>query len=895
MLLGLILLLALLLRRRGRAEGVSNSGGEGGGGAFGSTGVFDHQAHAVAGAGGYAAIDFDRKGQASVSLDGRNSHTHYYDPGPPVKTARIARFSWFTDGGDGNRVEFATGPTPEADFQVGKTIIGLTVADSTGDEHTDFTEVVVRDPVVPGAYCYYYYPLGAEGKNNYPVSDSFAAPEGPGSPKPVDAAQLDNGLQFGAVGDFPAGAQNIPFVARCVFHTPADGRSIALDVWHEGGPVKIVAGAETVFDSLASGTLTSTSSKVNIEAPVANAAELLEVQVIYWRQGSGEEAAVFKVNGMDGMQTDLGRVAPVLLDVDPTSSTLGGGGKAQVVGIGMFNRVQVRFNGQALQTNISNIDLNTAMFYVPIAQGEGIAYVTVANIVAESNSKEFMFSKSGIPPLKLEQLMFQPSEGVAMPKLQSGIAYGPDHRWYISSLDGHIYSFALSRDLVVTDFCKSENVGKDRAVLAVAFNPVDATPRVYASSAIIYWKEKIDAPDGWKNGMIHILEPTSDSCLAKTQDLITGLPVSNHDHGVNGMAFSQDGHLHFMVGGLTNAGFNSNFEMQGNKLGGMDEAPLSAACLVAPVLNSDFNGAVTYDSSDPGECRQTGGDVRVFASGLRNSFSMAYHSRNFFVATDNGANLGFGEKSTGCGDNDKDALGLNMPDELVKVIEGKYYGSPNRNRGRDNPLECTFRDPSEPSQGAYEAPLAVLESSTNGIMEMHSNLLGGQLKGNLLLSKLSTSENPGRVFRVRLNENNVIASGGADELWEASGLTIAMSPWGDIVMPQVYSQTVLVLRPLYDTPSVPMLAAVLPFRGPAAGGNLVQISGHNFGPNPVAYFDGRPCTQISNIAPGGTSFRCLAPPSPYGNQGKGVQVSVQVPGAPTAESYGGTDYKYMEI
>lgn len=40
-------------------------------------------------------------------------------------------------------------------------------------------------------------------------------------------------------------------------------------------------------------------------------------------------------------------------------------------------------------------------------------------------------------------------------------------------------------------------------------------------------------------------------------EVISGLPVSNHDHAVNGLAFAHDGQLLIQVGGFTNAGIPS--------------------------------------------------------------------------------------------------------------------------------------------------------------------------------------------------------------------------------------------------------------------------------------------------------------------------------------------------
>ena len=38
------------------------------------------------------------------------------------------------------------------------------------------------------------------------------------------------------------------------------------------------------------------------------------------------------------------------------------------------------------------------------------------------------------------------------------------------------------------------------------------------------------------------------------EDIITGIPISDHDHGINGIEFGDNGELYIQVGGNTNAG-----------------------------------------------------------------------------------------------------------------------------------------------------------------------------------------------------------------------------------------------------------------------------------------------------------------------------------------------------
>ena len=61
------------------------------------------------------------------------------------------------------------------------------------------------------------------------------------------------------------------------------------------------------------------------------------------------------------------------------------------------------------------------------------------------------------------------------------------------------------------------------------------------------------------------------------QPIITGLPTSNHDHGVNGGVFTDAGELLICVGGMTNRGIKSK------NLGGFPESYYAAAVLKANV------------------------------------------------------------------------------------------------------------------------------------------------------------------------------------------------------------------------------------------------------------------------------------------------------------------------
>lgn len=126
------------------------------------------------------------------------------------------------------------------------------------------------------------------------------------------------------------------------------------------------------------------------------------------------------------------------------------------------------------------------------------------------------------------------------------------------------------------------------------------------------------------------------------EDVVTGLPVSDHDHGINGLEFDDSGNLYIQVGGNTNAGVEGPLSQSYLQ----KENYLSAATLIArDVTSPSFDGFVTYDVDGN---MISGSDVQVFSAGLRNPYDLVFHSNGRLYGTDNGPNLKFGKKSISC-------------------------------------------------------------------------------------------------------------------------------------------------------------------------------------------------------------------------------------------------------
>lgn len=366
-------------------------------------------------------------------------------------------------------------------------------------------------------------------------------------------------------------------------------------------------------------------------------------------------------------------------------------------------------------------------------------------------------------------------------------------------------------------------------------------------------------------------------------ELSVGSLFSDHDHGVNGLAFDQNGDMFVSVGGFTNMG------LPGAGLGNHWENPLSAS-IVKILLSKgpNFDGHITYDRDLPDikHARKLSGDVEVYATGIRNAYDICFTSKSDLYATDNGPNRGFGDASTNCqqdeletfaGNNDVTGVtGFDRPDKVLKIVQGAWYGHPNLNRG-----ECQYIDPftdkdplnnpPDPSRN-YHGEISTLKSSVDGICEYTASHFGEQLKGDIIISSYAPS-GVGIVYRMKPNEAPVTL----DAEWSA--LSVAQGYWGELIFPRVNKKVINILTPDYPFPSGLSVRVVTPFRGPKAGGLLVTITGHGFGHgNPQVHFDGSPC-QVDLRTVGettrGSILRCTTPPT----NGKSlVDVSVSIDG-----------------
>jgi glucose/arabinose dehydrogenase len=187
----------------------------------------------------------------------------------------------------------------------------------------------------------------------------------------------------------------------------------------------------------------------------------------------------------------------------------------------------------------------------------------------------------------------------------TSITFGPDGRLYAAQASGEI---AALRD--------SDGDGQAEA-------PVVFTSGLASPLGLAFHEGSLYV--GRRGGVDRIRDLDGDGLADETVAVLEGLPYGRHQ--TNGLAFGPDGRLYVSSGSRSDRG----------------ETPIDP--LEASILVAEADGA----------------GLRVYASGLRNPFDLAFEPESgSLFATDNG----------------RDVPSRGVPDELNLIVEGGHYGWP---------------------------------------------------------------------------------------------------------------------------------------------------------------------------------------------------------------------------
>ena len=433
-------------------------------------------------------------------------------------------------------------------------------------------------------------------------------------------------------------------------------------------------------------------------------------------------------------------------------------------------------------------------------------------------------------------------------------AWGPDGRLYVGTRGGTInaYTFDDNYNITNTESITTLEGPSNNNILGIAFNPfendgselkiyvshseLEANKYTYPSQGGSGFNELVDFSP--YSGEVSIL---SGANFSQQETLVDNIGVSNHDHGVNGLAFDGNGDLLITVGSNTNAGIADD------DIGGLDESPFTAAILKAEITKPNFNGNIQYQLpadwvapeglqiSDPVTSQGFGGivdvapgvDVSVYAPGLRNPYDLVYTTQGIVYATENNANSGFGDVSTSA--TTQENFDLNPLNELNIIEEGNYYGNPNRNRGKNDDRQNKYYPSYAPTDGDHTAPIAEFGEPVNGIAEYRSTTFSEQLRGNLLaidfndgVQNIELSANGRQVE----NYSYLTTEAGNDQSI-ATGLDVLTGFGGSIVGINYFGGGTVAI-PNDDNITTATAYEIDEWRAPASGGGTFTIGGTNF-------------------------------------------------------------------
>jgi len=231
---------------------------------------------------------------------------------------------------------------------------------------------------------------------------------------------------------------------------------------------------------------------------------------------------------------------PVVQSLTPSQGDLSGGNQVTISGFGFVypaNETVVHFGYVDLSgSEITVVNPSTIVVLSVPAQSLGIPVsVTVSTPLGlPSNAATYTYTNGQIIDWTRGNLLdtYGPT----------ALEWGPDRKLYIGTIDGKLIKLTLNDDndaileslisSVVADSDPTCPTADCRSILGMTFDPMDAglpNPPVYLSHSQTFHGDSILSSSGGAiNGKVSIV---SGANLDSITDLITGLPVSDHDHG----------------------------------------------------------------------------------------------------------------------------------------------------------------------------------------------------------------------------------------------------------------------------------------------------------------------------------------------------------------------------
>ncbi|CEM37878.1 unnamed protein product [Vitrella brassicaformis CCMP3155] len=621
--------------------------------------------------GGYV-VDYDGDGKESLLLMGHFSHTH--EPKMSVE-------KW-TYSVNGQVVSSGVDKDITDEYDTGVYTVQLTIEDGEAKTLADTGSVaVVPIDKVPGCAALLYKPPASQ------LDEFFEAPmDGinlrSGStvlePKWIGSS-LEKGCEFK-----PDGRNNnimgSPFKQDVILR--AKGTLKVNDgMKNNKGEVPITISADPAVQMMlrVNGEPFSLS-KGNAKAKLPNGSHDFEISWLITNPASlplslHTNGGVTEIDDVSHSQQDY---PPFINRISPTRGHVSGGQKITIEGAGFMNP-------HAVKKGVSLIFGNTHVDYLTDSQvlkadGTEIVYevspgaeeelsVSVRTPHGVSKKKRFEYSSRVAPAIKWTSrtvLLAFDSEAPLKRKrrgewngsLTQG-EWGPDRRLYMSDIGGGIRAleWTSNNDIDGESLIEITTIMKEypgHVIIGFGFDPFGDPddPEIYvAHSPMFQWGGDCFSQENNTAKFLGVLSKLKGPPLFKHHEVVVdGLPVSNHDHGLNGISFDNSGSLYLPIGGMTNIGWPACI------LGGLPESHYSGALIKVELRNPKRSRTlewVDYFTRDRiGNPNQLVADtydvapwvtgVYPYSFGIRNAYDTVYTTKGQLWTSSNGWNEGYG-------------------------------------------------------------------------------------------------------------------------------------------------------------------------------------------------------------------------------------------------------------
>lgn len=406
-----------------------------------------------------------------------------------------------------------------------------------------------------------------------------------------------------------------------------------------------------------------------------------------------------------------------------------------------------------------------------------------------------------------------------------------------------------------------------RSVLGISSDPFDPTT-FFLSTSILKWRDQGLDEDGWQNGRVErlIFDPKKLAIELDAEPAVIGLPVGLGSQGLGGTVVDPfTGRLLVAVSTFTNGGAPSDEE------GNLPDSVLSSSVLEVDIRRGGTL-SLEWSSSDSETATvlkspiESG--IRLYAEGLRSPYQPALSRFNRVFVVDGGANKMDGPRSISC--TKSRPFNKSIPDKLIRLRRGEYYGHPNRQRTN----QCRFISPLLKPDVAqlrfpnYTPPLftnakavkkGTIGSGTVGVAFYDSNIFPG-FRGTLIgadADNIESSENderlPPGLSAYRLKKKDVVRIG------DTPGVSLAVNIHGDIFAAQPQNGTIGVAVPRVGPKrrKVEGIRNIFPSRG--LPGSIVFIVGVGLPSRLAVQIGGETCTKPRRLDGEAEIIQCVVP------------------------------------